>query len=96
MPNIRVVADTKIVNGRSYTCASNATIDVPDSDAQILTANGWINAAGTSGAVATFVGKTAERPDKPAKSQAFLDTTLGLTVVWDGSNWRNPATGAAV
>ncbi len=51
MPNIRVmppngIADTKIVNGRSYTCASNATIHVPDFDAHILTANGWINAAG--------------------------------------------------
>ncbi len=89
------VATTQVINGHSYTCAANATIDVSDFAAWVLTANGWINAGG-HGAVAVTVGTTAARPTNPARGQAFLDTTLGLTIVWDGSNWRNPFSGAAV
>jgi hypothetical protein len=95
MPNVRLmppngVSTTTAVNGRSYTCAAAATIDVPDFDASVLTANGWVLAPGGT------VGATAARPVIPAKNQTFHDTTLNVTIVFDGRVWRNPATGAAV
>ena len=78
------------VNGRYYTCAQGATIDVPDFDAEKLVANGWINVA-QHGA-----NTTAARPSNPTKGMTFLDTSLGYVIRYDGSAWRNPATGAAV
>ena len=99
MANVRLmppngIATTHTVNGRSYTCAPGSTIDVPDFDAFTLMANGWI--APAAGATTTAVGATTARPVNPAKGQNFHDTTLNLTIVFDGKYWRNPATGAAV
>jgi hypothetical protein len=85
---------TTPANGRSYTCASGSTIDVPDFDAFVLRANGWVNAAG-GGATVSAVGATAARPANPSKQQTFHDTTLGKTIVFDGKTWRDPATGSA-
>lgn len=76
------------VNGRSYTCAAGATIDVPDFDAVVMETNGWTPAA-------PGVGLTATRPASPGKGQEFHDTTLGFTIKFDGKVWRNPNTGAA-
>jgi hypothetical protein len=94
MANVRLmppngVGTTTVINGRTYTCAGGATLDVPDFDSFSLTASGWVHAAGS-------VGSTAARPANPAPRQTFHDTTLNLTIVWDGKAWRNPATGAAV
>jgi hypothetical protein len=99
MPNVRLIppggaAATATANGRAYTCAAGATIDVPDFDANVLTANGWTNAGG-SGAVLATVGATAARPLTPSRGQTFLDTTLALAIVFAGKSWRNPVTGAA-
>jgi len=78
------------VNGRIYSCAANATLDVPDFDAAILQANGWtVTAAGGSGV-------TTARPAKPTINMQFHDTTLGKIVIWDGKNWRDYSSGAAV
>lgn len=100
MSNVRVMgpgggAAVQVVNGRTYSVAVNATLDVPDFDAHVLTANGWVNVAGV-GAVVAAVGATASRPANPSKNQTFHDTTLNLTIVFDGKVWRNPATGGAV
>lgn len=99
MPNVRLMsannlAKTQTVNGRTYSVATNGTIDVPDFDAVVLLADGWINAAG--GSALTTSGPTGARPAKPSKGQTFHDTTLGVTIVHDQSNWRNPATGGVV
>jgi hypothetical protein len=99
MPNVRLMsannlAKTQTVNGRTYSVAAGASIDVPDFDAFVLLSEGWINAAG--GSTATTVGTTAQRPTNPAKNQTYHDTTLGLTIVFDGKSWRNPATGGVV
>lgn len=77
------------VNGRSYTCALGATIDVPDQDGSVMTHNGWIAAA--PGAAATTA-----RPSAPLKGATFHDTTLGFNIVFDGKVWRNPTSGAQV
>lgn len=90
MPPISGQAGQIKVNGRTYVCPANSTIDVPDMDAWVMRANGWV--ASASGGV----GATVDRPSKPNKGQQFNDTTLGKNIVWDGKVWRDPATGAAV
>jgi hypothetical protein len=77
------------VNGRTYACATNSTIDVPDQDALVLLTNGWCD---TSRAV----GATASRPSAPNLNQKFHDSTLNMIIVWDGKNWRSIATGGVV
>ena len=78
------------VNGRKYTCALGATVDVPDADAGVLMANGWTTAS-TGG-----VGTSSSRPANPTQGQEFHDTTLGYTIKFEGKVWRNPTNGAAV
>lgn len=87
------VATTAVVNGRTYSVAAGGTVDVPDFDADILEANGWVKGASTGGG---GVGATAARPANPQRHQEFLDTTLNVIIRFDGKAWRNPATGAAV
>ena len=76
------------INGRTYSCAAGSAIDVPFFDAPIMTANGWCQICA--------VGPTSARPTAPTFNQFFHDTTLGLTIVWEGAAWRNPANGSAV
>jgi hypothetical protein len=82
-------ARTTTVNGRTYVCAAGATLDMPDFDAQVAQANGWVAMAGG-------VGATAARPSNPSLGMIFHDTTLNLNIVFEGKSWRNPATGGAV
>lgn len=89
MPPVSGQAGSIQVNGRTYACAANSVVDVPDFDASVMMANGWTAAA------AGGVGATAARPANPVKNQVFHDTTLNLNIVFDGKTWRNPATGAA-
>lgn len=83
--------NTISIFGRTYTCAADGFLDVPDDDAAVMTANGWQH-AGHGGSV----GATAARPawTKNERGRTFLDTTLGYLIIWDGQNWRNPTTGA--
>jgi hypothetical protein len=75
------------VNGRTYTCAQGATIDVPDFDANEMAGNGWLPLAGT-------VGATAARPVNPPVGTVFNDTTVGAAVVWNGKAWLHHQSGA--
>jgi hypothetical protein len=101
--NLRVfpsagAATTMTVNGRVYSCAIGAApILVPDFDALVLLANGWL-ATGGDGA-----GTTAQRPaansalgiPAPRVGFVFFDTTLGAAVSWNGKAWIHHVTGAA-
>ena len=80
------------VNGRTYTAAVGSTIDVPDHDALVMVSNGWLAVAG-----AAAVGTTAQRPTAPVHNQQFVDTTVGMVVLYDayGKRWVNHITGAA-
>lgn len=86
------VPTTTTVNGRSYTIAASAVLDVPDSDADALESNDWARAAMAPGGV----GTTALRPTNPVINQEYADTTLSQVVRFDGRNWRNVFTGAVV
>lgn len=94
MNYVRVMPPSKgdrpqiIVNGRPYVCLVGAFLDVAEADANQLTANKWTRVA--------YVGPTSARIPAPSKDLKFMDTSLGYIVVFDGTVWRNPATGAAV
>ena len=94
LPPINISAQTRTVNGRTYTAAPGTFLDVADFDAGMLAANGWID-CGPS-------GTTAQRPTgtlgqyHAGSGSKFFDTTLGLTIMSDGISWRNPNTGNAV
>ena len=95
--NSSAVTTTRVTGGRSYSCAGNSQILVPWFDADILEINGWIkSAAGGS-------GTTAQRPTVQPSGQPlprgyqFHDTTLGHTIVYEGTGvWADPNSGAAV
>lgn len=78
-------------NGRSYKCAANSVVMVPDFDANVLEANGWMRAAGQGS------GPTTSRP-KTGLWVGFewFDTTLNLNVKWDGKAWRSHVDGTSV
>lgn len=81
---------THIVNGRTYVGVVGTPQDVPDFDAPTLQANGW-QITDPHGS-----GTTSTRPASPFKGMRFTDTTLGVSICWDGKTWRNPITGASV
>jgi hypothetical protein len=80
------------VNGRTYKTTPGNPITVPDFDAQVMEANGWILASANIG-VAT--GPTSGRPVKPPVNTHYQDTTVGYEILWDGATWRHTQTGAA-
>jgi hypothetical protein len=87
---------TLVVNGRSYTLAVGSTpIVVPMCDGLQLLANGWL-ASAQNGA-----GTTAQRPTTGQDGVGaillgfeYYDSTVGATVIWNGKNWINHASGA--
>lgn len=82
------------VNGRVYTPTAGTTVDAPAQDATVLEANFWFR---TGGSNCLGVGTTAQRPTTGLFTGAtYVDTTLAYSVVYDGTTWRNPATGASV
>jgi hypothetical protein len=89
MPPGNGKSNTAVVNGRTYTCALGATLDVVDFDAfALMSAAGWVQVAP--------VGTTAQRPSKPGIQTWYHDTTLGRLIIYEGAVWRDPATGSAV
>jgi hypothetical protein len=57
-------------------------------DAATIASQGFM-AVGSSGA-------TSSRPSNPKAGSWHVDSTLGYAVVFDGTNWRNPVSGASV
>jgi hypothetical protein len=103
MPTYRMLASTVVsaqsrtVNGRTYSAVPGQALDIFDADAETLAANGWISVC--------LSGPTSARPSPnlnvsppyiAAPGFKFLDTTLGKIVVYDGAAFRDPVTGDAV
>lgn len=82
------------VYGRTYNPAGGVQ-DVPDSDAQMLIANGWINAAAGSNSATTGADST-KRPVNPPARSVYIDNALGIKEIFDGKYWRNSITGVVV
>ncbi len=79
------------VGSRTYPQDAGSFVDVPIHDMQDLRNNGWT--------LIGLVGRTNDRPSPAAASagiRTYIDTKLGLLVVSDGIDWRNPVTGEIV
>ncbi|BDU77993.1 hypothetical protein [Mesoterricola sediminis] len=81
--------------GRVYVGSPGVTQDVPDGDALILGANGW-NILGRVGPTSQRPLNNSTVPREPFAGMEYIDTTLGALIIFDGSAWRNAATGAIV
>jgi hypothetical protein len=94
LPPPAVNQQTRIVNGRTYTGAPGTVQDILDTDAMMLSANGWVD-CGQS-------GPTGARPTSAVAAYPlvagvqYVDTTLNAVIRYDGSAWRNVLTGASV
>jgi hypothetical protein len=97
LPPVAVRSQTLTVNGRNYTGAPGVAMDVPDFDAQVLGANGWICCcpSGPTSARPT-TNPNISAPYTAAPSSKFYDTSIGKMLIFDGATWRDPATGNAV
>jgi hypothetical protein len=94
LPPVAVAAQTRIVNGRSYSSTPGNTLDVYDADAQELEANGWIAVAPSGPTSARPTGTLGQYTATPGF--LYYDTTISKLVISDGLTWRDPATGNAV
>jgi hypothetical protein len=92
---VGVSEQTIAVNGRGYTATPGMALDVIDSDAQILTANGWIKIAPSGPTSARPTPSTLSAPYIAAPGFQFFDTSLNKIIAFDGATWRDPATGNA-
>jgi hypothetical protein len=97
LPPPAVGKQTIVANGRTYSAATGAVVDVPDFDAPILGANGWITCApsGTTAQRPT-INPNTNPPYVAAPNFEYFDTTLSKLIFFDGQAWRDPATGTAV
>lgn len=89
-PPTDIQKQTLTVNGRDYhaTPGGFVDIDAASNDVGDLGVNGWTFVAP--------VGATGQRPANPNRGDTFLDTDLAALIVFDGKDWRSPATAAIV
>jgi hypothetical protein len=83
---------TMVVNGRTYTLAVGATpLVVPDFDAYVLEANGWLfyGKDGCGATTARPAANPATGTPAPKVGYEYYDTTLNYIVIFNGSSWVN-------
>lgn len=96
LPPVSAVAQTITVNGRTYSATPGSAVDVPDFDAGMLAANGWVRIAPSGPTSARPTTSTLSAPYIAGAGFHFYDTTLAQLIVFDGQTWRSPANGSAV
>lgn len=101
MSNYRYAAAKALIlrhaSGRSYAVAAGAVTDVPESEAE------QVDHASLGAARVARSGTTAQRPtvtgasgQQPVRlNEFYCDTTLGKVVLWNGSGWIDPMSGAS-
>jgi hypothetical protein len=94
LPPVIASKQTITFSGRSYSSTPGNTVDIIDSDALELEANGWIHVAPSGPTSARQTGTLGAYTATPGFS--YYDTTISTLVIFDGANWRDPATGGAV
>ncbi len=96
LPPINVGQQAITANGRPYSGTPVTAQDVPDMDAGILAANGWVRVALSGPTTARpSANPTVTPPYTAARGLHFYDTTLGAVVIFDGATWRTPAGASA-
>ncbi|MBR0760720.1 hypothetical protein [Bradyrhizobium japonicum] len=78
---------------RAYSATKGGVIDVPgdiNGDAQtLLSARDPLPGGMNYFILLGQSGPTSARPSYPALGQAFIDTTVGSTLFYDGASWRD-------
>jgi hypothetical protein len=93
---INVGQQTITANGRVYSGAPGTAQDVPDMDAGILAANGWVKVSISGPTTARpSTNPNVSAPYTAARGLHFYDTTLNALVIFDGATWRTPAGASA-
>ncbi|MBR0937304.1 hypothetical protein [Bradyrhizobium jicamae] len=82
-------------NGKQYSIPVSGTLDVAGVDEAAMLAGQHNGGAGFF-IVGDSSGPTSARPVNIRIGWMHVDTTLNKTVTFDGSTWRDPATGAVV
>jgi hypothetical protein len=75
------------VGGVRYTFKDGDIKDLDDAIAALLGSSGAI-------AVSTVDSTIGSRPKNPSAGSQHLDTSINQMLVFDGSSWRNPLSGA--
>jgi hypothetical protein len=96
LPAAAVGQQNQIVNGRSYSGTPGNAVDIPDSDAAVLAANGWVIVAPSGPTSARPTPSALSAPYIAGISTKFYDTTIAAMIVFDGATWRSPVNGSAV
>jgi hypothetical protein len=94
LPPVEPSHQAYVINGRAYSAVPGGFLDVLDSDAQELQANGWVWVAPSGPTGARPTGRLGLYQASPGT--LFYDTTLSKLIVCDGVNWRDPVNGNAV
>jgi hypothetical protein len=95
LPPVSVATQTMSANTRAYSANPGQVLDVPAAAAPVLLANGW-SWGKPSGPTSSRPPTRLNEPYNAYPGFEYVDTSLGLVIVWDGATWRNPVTGAAV
>ncbi|UGY03275.1 hypothetical protein [Bradyrhizobium quebecense] len=91
IPTTGINPPGNFVYGKQYAIAAGGFVDVAGyDDAGMLAGQRGFFQVGDSS------GPTSARPANIRTGWMHIDTTLNKAVVFDGSNWRDPASGAAV
>jgi hypothetical protein len=94
LPPVSVPAQTRIINGRTYSSTLGSVVDVLDADAQELQANGWVWVAASGPTSASPTGTLGLYNTLPGAT--YFDVTINKLIISDGQTLRDPATGGAV
>ena len=81
--------------GQSYSLVPGTIYDLPAHIADFLKVNGFA-VLGTSGPTSSRPTTSSPFPTTAVVGSVHVDMTLGYSVVWDGTAWRNPANGNSV
>ena len=95
LPPVAANQQTRTINGRTYSGTPGTVQDIPDFDANVLQANGWIRVA-NSGPTSARPVANPPFPTAPNPGDKFFDTTLGILIAFDGATWRDPVSGNSV
>jgi hypothetical protein len=94
LPPTGAAYQTIAVKGRSYTAAPGSFLDVMDSDAQVLAANGWVWVSPSGPTSARPAGTLP--PYAAVPGVTFFDKSINKYIIFDGASWRDPANGNSV
>lgn len=91
-----VVGVAHVVNGKQYLGTPGQFAVIPSADGKLLEGNGWwlrMRGPGLTGPTSARPGPgfpTADNPEPATAGSIYFDSSLGITIFFDGVSWRSP------